>query len=384
MDFELTEEQTQIRDLVREVAQNEFAPRAAEIDEAGRFPKENFVRLAELGLMGLPWPEEYGGAGADTVSLALAIEEIAAGDGSTALSYAAHMSLASAPVFAFGTEDQKRKYLTPLAKGEWLGAFGLTEPGSGSDAASLQTTAALDGDEWVINGRKAWITSGPVADVILLAAKTEKGISNFIVEKTAPGFRPGKEEPKMGLRGSVTSQLEFENCRIPRENLLGEEGRGLQQFLVALDGGRIGIGAMALGLGRAALEAAKAYAGEREAFGRPIARFQAIQWMVADAATELEAARLLVHKAAVLKDRGQPFAKEAAMGKLFASEAAERATRNALQIFGGYGYSREYPVERYYRDNRLTTIGEGTSEILRMVIAREVLDLASALDGAAS
>ncbi len=384
MDFDLSEEQRQIRDLVREVAQNEFAPRAAEIDETGRFPKENFARLAELGLMGLPWPDEYGGAGADTVSLALAIEEIAAADGSTALAYSAHLSLASAPIFAFGTEEQKQKFLTPMARGEWLGAFGLTEPGSGSDAAALQTTAALDGDEWVINGRKAWITSGPVADVIVLAARTEKGISNFLVEKTAPGYGPGKEEPKMGLRGSVTSQLEFENCRIPKENLLGKEGRGLQQFLAALDGGRVGMGALALGLARAALDAAKTYASEREAFGRPIARFQAIQWMIADSATELEAARLLVHKAAYLKDRGQPFTQEAAMGKLFASEAAERATRNALQIFGGYGYSREYPVERLYRDNRLTTIGEGTSEIQRMVIAREVLDLASALDGSRS
>lgn len=385
MDFELTPEQKLLRDLVREVAQAEFAPRAHEIDETSRFPKENFEKLAELNLMGLPWPEEYGGAGADSVGLALAIEEIARACGSTALSYAAHVSLASGPIFAFGTEEQKRKYLTPLATGKWLGAFALTEPQSGSDAAALRTTATLRGEEWVINGRKAWTTNGSVADVIVLAARTsddqgEKGISNFIVEAKSPGVKAGKEELKMGLHGSVTSELILDGCRIPKENLLGEEGQGFRQFLKILDGGRIGIGAMALGLGHAALEAAKAYAQERTAFGRPIAQFQAIQTMIANAATELSAARLLVYQAAWLKDQARPFTKEAAMAKLFASEAAERACRDAIQIFGGYGYSREFPVERYYRDNRLTTIGEGTSEIQRIVIAREVLGLAHIAD----
>lgn len=385
MDFELTPEQKLIRDLVRDVAQAEFAPRAHEIDETGRFPQENFAKLAELNLMGLPWPEEYGGAGADSVSLALAVEEIAKADGSTALSYAAHVSLASAPIFNFGSQEQKRKYLIPLASGKWLGSFALTEAHSGSDAAALRTTARRQGEEWVINGRKAWTTNGSVAQVVVLAARTsddkgEEGISNFIVETNSPGFIAGKEEPKMGLHGSVTSELIFDECRIPQENLLGQEGQGFKQFLKILDGGRIGIGAMALGLGHAALEAAKAYAKERTAFGRPIAQFQAIQTMVANAATELAAARLLVYHAAWLKDQGRPFTKEAAMAKLFASEAAERACRDAIQIFGGYGYSREFPVERYYRDNRLTTIGEGTSEIQRLVIAREVLGLARITD----
>ncbi|MBI3286765.1 MAG: acyl-CoA dehydrogenase [Chloroflexi bacterium] len=379
MDLQLSQEQEMIRDLVREVAQSEFAPRAHEIDETSRFPTENFRRLAELGLMGLPWPQEYGGAGGDTVSLTLAIEEIAKADGSTALSYAAHISLASGPIFYFGTEQQKQRYLLPLAKGEWLGAFGLTEPHAGSDAAAARTTAVLDGYQWVVNGRKAWITNGSIADVVVIAARTEAegdGLSNFIIEKGTPGFIAGKDEPKMGLRGSVTSELIFEDCRIPAENLLGVRGHGLQQFLQVLDAGRIGIGAMALGLGEAALEAAIGYAQARSAFGRPIGDYQAIQWMIANAATELEAARLMIWEAASLKDRGTPFTKEAAMAKLFASEAAERACRDAIQIFGGYGYSREFPVERYYRDNRLTTIGEGTSEIQRLVIAREILGLA--------
>ncbi|MBI2845776.1 MAG: acyl-CoA dehydrogenase family protein [Chloroflexi bacterium] len=385
MDFELTPEQKLIRDLVWEVAQAEFAPRAHEVDETGRFPQENFAKLAELNLLGLPWPEEYGGAGADTVSLILAVEEIAKACGSTALSYAAHVSLASAPIYNFGSEEQKRKYLVPLATGKWLGAFGLTEPHSGSDAAALRTTARLKGEEWVLNGRKAWTTNGSVAQVVVLAARTredkgEEGISNFIVETNSPGFKSGKEELKMGLHGSVTSELIFDDCHIPQQNLLGEEGKGFKQFLKILDGGRIGIGAMALGLGHAALEAAKAYAKERTAFGRPIAQFQAIQTMIANAATELSAARLLVYQAAWRKDKGLPYRTEAAMAKLFASEAAERACRDAIQIFGGYGYSREFPVERYYRDNRLTTIGEGTSEIQRIVIARQVLGLAKIVD----
>ncbi len=378
MDFELTDEQRMIRDMVREVAQTEFAPRAAEIDEQARFPTENFERLAEMGLMGLPIPEEYGGGGADTASYALAVEEIAAACGSSGLIYAAHVSLGTSPIFMFGTEEQKRKYLPMLTSGTELGAFGLTEPQAGSDPAATLTTAEKRGGSWVLNGQKMWITSGSIAQTLIATARTivdgeDRGLSCFIVEKGTPGFIPGKDEPKMGLKGSVTSQLYFEDCEIPEENLLGDLGRGLPQMLATLDGGRISIGAMALGLGRAALEAAKAYAKERVAFGKPIAKHQAVQWKIADSATELEAARLLIHQAASLKDQGRPYSKEAAMAKLFASEAAERSCFQAIQIHGGMGYSREYPVERYYRDNRLTTIGEGTSEIHRLVIARHVL-----------
>jgi alkylation response protein AidB-like acyl-CoA dehydrogenase len=378
VDFELTDEQRLIRDTVREVAQGEFAPRAAEIDEQERFPAENVARLAELGLMGLPVAEAYGGAGGDTVSYALAVEEIAAADGSTALIYAAHVSLGIGPIYLFGTEQQKAEVLPPLAAGEGLGAFALTEPHTGSDAGNTRTTAELRDGRWVLNGQKMWITSGAIARTVVATARTlvdgeDRGVSIFIVEQGTPGFVPGKDEPKMGLRGSVTSQLFFEDAAIPQDNLLGQEGRGLSHMLAVLDGGRISIGAMALGLGRAALELAVAYAKEREAFGRPIARYQAVQWKIADCATELDAARLLVHEAAVRKDRGQPYTRQAAMAKLFASEAAERACFEAIQIYGGMGYSREVPVERIYRDNRLTEIGEGTSEIQRLVIARDIL-----------
>ncbi len=379
MDFQLTEEQKMIREMVRDFAQKEIAPIAAQIDEKERFPEEVFKRMGELGLLGLPWPSEYGGAGADFVSFALAVEEISYASGSIGLPYEAHVSLASAPIYLFGTEGQKERYLVPLAKGEYIGAFGLTEPEAGSDAGATKTTAILDGDHWVINGTKRFITSGSIADVVVITAKTDpekgtRGISNFIIEKGTPGFTPGKEEIKMGLKGSVTSELIFEDCRVPKENLLGKRCEGFKQFLKTLDGGRISIAAMALGIGRAALEASTAYAKERVQFGRPIAQFQAIQWMIADAATELEAARLLVYQAAYLEDQGKRFTKEAAIAKLFATEAAERICRDAVQIHGGYGYSREYPVERYYRDTRFTTIGEGTSEIQRLVIARQLLE----------
>jgi alkylation response protein AidB-like acyl-CoA dehydrogenase len=380
MDFELTEEQQMIRETVRDFAENEIMPIAAEVDQEGEFPAENFRRMAELGLLGLPWPEEYGGAGGDTVSYAIAAEEISRACGSHGLSYAAHISLGSAPIFLFGTEEQKRKFLTPLARGDAIGALGLTEPEAGSDAGSTKTTAVLDGNEWVLNGAKSLITNGPIAQIMIVIAKTDPsaggshGISSFILETDAPGFSVGKLEDKMGLKGSPTSQLFFEDCRIPKENILGKEGEGFRQILEVLDGGRISIGAMALGLGQAALEAAITYANERQQFGRPLARFQAIQWMIADAATQLEAARLLVLKAACLEDEGKRFTKEAAMGKLFASEAAELACFNAVQIHAGYGYTKDYPVERFYRDNRLTQIGEGTSEIQRLVIARQVLD----------
>jgi len=378
MNFELTEEQQMTRKMVRDFAENEIRPIAKEMDDSKEFPWEIIRKMGSMGLMGLPVPEEYGGAGADTIANAIAVEEISRVSGSVGITLAAHVSLGIYPIYRFGSEAQKSKYLPHLASGNGLAAFGLTEPEAGSDAGAIKTTAVLDGDQWVINGQKTFITSGSIADVVIVAAITDKsagtrGISNLIVEKDTPGFRPGRDEDKMGLRGSVTSQLFFEDCRVPKENLLGEPGEGFKQFLITLDGGRIGIGAMALGLGQGALEAATKYSKERVQFGQPIANFQAIQWMIADMATEIEAARLMVYRAAWLKDQGVRFTKEAAMAKLYASEAAERACYKAIQIHGGYGYSREYDVERIYRDNRLTTIGEGTSEIQRLVIARQVL-----------
>lgn len=378
MDFALTEEQQMIRKTVHDFAEKEIRPIAREIDTTGQFPWEIIRKMGNLGLMGLPIPEEYGGSGADTISYALAVEEISRVSGSIGITLAAHTSLGLYPIYRFGTAEQKRKYLPRLASGQGLAAFGLTEPEAGSDAAAIKTTAVLDGDRWVINGQKIFITSGSIADVVIIAAVTDKsagtrGISNFIVEKGTPGFRPGRDEEKMGLKGSVTSQLFFEDCRVPKENLLGQPGEGYKQFLITLDGGRISIGAMAVGLAQGAFEAAVKYSKERVQFGQPIARFQAIQWMIADMATEIDAARLLVYRAAWLKDKGVRFTKEAAIAKLFASEAAERACFKAIQIHGGYGYMKEYNVERIYRDNRLTTIGEGTSEIQRLVIARQVL-----------
>ena len=378
MEFDLTEEQKLFQKSMRDFAEKEIRPLARETDAQGRFPWGTIRKMASMGMLGLPVPEEYGGAGADYLSYAIAVEEVSRVCGSTGITMAAHTSLASMPFVYFGTEEQKRRYLVPLARGEKLGAFGLTEPGAGSDAASIQTTAVLKGDEWVVNGQKTFITSGSIADVVVIAARTDpaagsRGISNLIVEKGAPGFRAGRDEEKMGLRGSVTSQLFFEDCRVPKENILGKPGEGFKQFLTVLDGGRISIGAMALGLAQAALESAVAYSKQRVQFGQPIAGFEAIQWMLADMATEIEAARLLVYRAAWLKDRGVRFTREAAMAKLYASEAAERAAFKALQIHGGYGYTKDYDVERIYRDQRLCTIGEGTSEILRLVISRQVL-----------
>jgi len=378
MDFELSEEQKLFQKSMRDFAEKEIRPLARETDAQGRFPWETIRKMAAMGMLGLPVPEEYGGAGADYLSYAIAVEEVSRACGSTGITMAAHTSLGSMPFVYFGTEEQKQKYLVPLARGEKLGAFGLTEPGAGSDAAGIQTTAVLKGDEWIINGQKTFITSGSIADVVVIAARTDpsagsRGISNLIVEKGAPGFRAGRDEEKMGLRGSVTSQLFFEDCRVPKENILGKPGEGFKQFLTVLDGGRISIGAMALGLAQAALEGAVAYSKQRVQFGQPIASFQAIQWMISDMATEIEAARLLVYRAAWLKDRGVRFTREAAMAKLYASEAAERAAFKALQIHGGYGYTKDYDVERIYRDQRLCSIGEGTSEILRLVIARQEL-----------
>ncbi len=378
MHFELNEEQRLVRDMVRDFAQQELAPRAAQVDKSEEFPAENIRKMAELGLLGLPYPEKYGGGGGDYLSYAIAVEEVARACGSTALIYAAHVSLGCGPIYYFGTEEQKQRWLPHLCSGKGLGAFGLTEPEAGSDAGSTRTIAVRDGDSYVLNGSKMWITSGAIADVVIATAKTDpaagtRGISCLLVEKGTPGFIPGKNEPKMGLKGSVTSALSFEECRVPAGNLLGKEGEGFRQMLITLDGGRISIGAMALGLAQAALDQATHYAKERKQFGQAIANFQALQWMIADMATEIDAARLLIYRAAAMKDAGKPFSKEAAMAKLYASETAERAAFKALQIHGGYGYSREYPVERIYRDQRLCSIGEGTSEIQRMVIARQVL-----------
>jgi alkylation response protein AidB-like acyl-CoA dehydrogenase len=378
MDFELNEEQKMIRKMVRDFAEKEISPLAQETDQSGQFPWQIIRKMGELGLMGLPFSEEYGGAGADTVSYAITMEEISRVCGSTGITLAAHISLCTFPIYHFGNEEQKRKYVPKLASGEWIGALGLTEPGAGSDAGGIKTQAVLDGDEWVINGQKCFITNGSIADVVVLTAVTDpeegtRGISSFIVEKGTPGFRPGRDEEKMGLKGSITSELSFEDCRIPKENILGTPGEGFKQALVTLDGGRISIGALALGLAQGAFERALAYSKERQQFGQPICNFQGIQWMLADMATEIDAARLLLYRAAWLEDQGVRFTKEAAMAKLYASEMAERACFKALQIHGGYGYMREYEVERMYRDQRLCTIGEGTSEIQRLVIARQLL-----------
>ncbi len=374
----LTEEQKMLRQMAQEFAGNELAPVAAEIDETSEFPLENLKKMGELGLLSVHFPEEYGGSGMDTVSFALAMEEIAAACGATALSVAAHASLCCGPIYAFGTEEQKKKYLPDLLSGKNLGSFCLSEPGSGSDAGGMITRAEADGDTFVLNGAKQWVTNGGYADVFVVFAKTDpdkgtQGISAFIVEKGTPGFEPGKKENKMGLRASDTRQISIDNVRIPKENLLGELNQGFKIAMHTLDGGRIGIGAMSLGLARAAMEHATRYAKERVAFGRPIADLQAIKWYIADMATGIEASRLLVHNAALLRDAGKPYTKEAAMAKLFASEHAMKTATKAIQILGGYGYIRDYPLERIFRDTKLVEIGEGTSEVQRLVISREVL-----------
>lgn len=378
MHFELTDEQRMTREMVRDFAEHEIKPGARARDNSGEFPWELIERMAPLGLLGLPIPEAYGGAGADTLCYAIAVEEIARVCGSTAITVAAHTSLGTYPIYQFGDNAQKTRYLPSLASGHGLAAFGLTEPEAGSDAGATKTRAVLHGDDWIINGQKVFITNGSIADTVIVAAVTTpemgtRGISNFIIERGTPGFRPGRDEEKMGLKSSVTSQLFLEDCRVPQANLLGQRGEGYKQFLITLDGGRISIGAMALGLAQGAFEAACDYAQEREQFGQPIGGFQAIQWMLADMATEIDGARLMVYRAAWLKDRGTRFTQEAAMAKLYASEVAERVCFRAIQIHGGYGYMHEYDVERMYRDQRLCTIGEGTSEIQRLVIARQLL-----------
>jgi alkylation response protein AidB-like acyl-CoA dehydrogenase len=380
MDFEASEEYRMIRRMVREFAEKEIGPRAEEIDETDQFPDDLFRRMGELGIIGLPFPERYGGSEGDYTSLVIALEEIARVSGSMAITLDAQTSLYCEPIYLFGTEEQKLRYLAPAARGEKIGAFGLTEPQAGSDAGATRTRAVRDGEtgEWVINGQKNFITNGSIADFVVVTAKTDpdagtRGISAFIVEKGTSGFEAGRDEKKMGLKGSVTSELFFENCRIPAENLLGTENKGFKQFLTTLDAGRVAIAAMAVGLAQGALERAVAYAKEREQFGQPIASFQAIQWMIADMATEIEAARLLVYRAARLRQEGVCFTKEAAMAKLFATDMSERVCYRAIQIHGGYGYMREYEVERMYRDQRLCSIGEGTNQIQRLVISRQIL-----------
>jgi alkylation response protein AidB-like acyl-CoA dehydrogenase len=379
MDFELSEEQRMYQRAVRDFCDAELMPYAAEVDERGELRWEAIRKMPALGLTGMHVPEEYGGAGLDTISQCIAIEELGRACGSTALSIAAHNGLCCSPIVRWGTQAQKERYLPKLTSGEFLGSLALTEPGGGSDlAGGVQTSAVKEGDSWIIDGSKAWITNPKHAPVIITLARTDKqagtnGFSLLLVEPGAEGLTLHPPEKKMGLRGSPTQMLSFDEVRVPLDAVLGEEGRGFQQTMQVLDGGRIGIGALSVGLAQAAYEEAIKYARQRRAFGKPIAEHQAIQWMIADAATEIEAARTLVYKAAWTKDQGKDFSKLAAMAKLFASEVAERVSRNAIQIHGSYGYSREFPVERIYRDQRLMTIGEGTSEIQRMVIARQVL-----------
>ena len=378
MDFTFTEEQKMIRDMARDFAQREVAPVAAELDQKSQFPSMHLKKLGELGLMGMMVPAQYGGSGLDTLSYVLALEEIAVACASTAVTMSVNNSLYCGPIQEFGTSAQKEKFLTPFASGAKLGAYALSEPGTGSDAANQKTTAVKKGSMYVLNGRKNFITNGPNADAMVLYAmndreKRHKGISCFIVEKSAPGFSIGKIEKKLGICASSTSEVVLENCEVPVEHLLGQEGQGFTLAMWTLDRGRIGIGTQAIGIARAAFEAALKYSNEREAFGQKINQFQAIQHYLADMATQIDAARLLVHRAAWLKDQGRPFSKEAAMGKLFASETANWVTDKAVQTFGGYGYVKDYPVERYFRDAKITEIYEGTSEIQRLVIARNLI-----------
>lgn len=378
MNFELSKEQTMIRDMVKEFAENVIQPRAIEIDTEAKFPEDIFDQMGELGLMGIPFPEEYGGSGGDTLSYALAVEQIGKVCGSTALSYAANVSLGASPIFYFGTEEQKREILTPIAQGKELGAFGLTEPNAGSDAGGTRTTAVIDGDEFVINGEKCFITNASFAKTIIVTAvtgKNDKGrntISAIIVPTDTPGVSITSNYDKMGVRGSDTAEVVLEDVRVPTENLLGDPEAGFRQFLHTLDGGRISIAAIGLGIAQASLDKALNYAKERTQFGKPISSFQAIQFKLADMAMEVELARNMVYKAAWLKDNDRSFSKEAAFAKLYATETAFRSANEAIQIHGGYGYMREYEVERYLRDAKLLEIGEGTSEIQRLVIARQL------------
>ncbi len=378
MNFVLTQEQEDIRKMVREFAEKSVAPTAAERDEKEYFPREIFDQMGELGILGLPYPEEYGGAGSDFLSYAIAVEEISRVCASTGIGTSVHISLASWPIFKYGTEEQKQKYLRPLAEGTKLGAFGLTEPNAGTDASAATTVAVRDGDSYILNGSKVFNTNGGEAEIEVVFASTDKaaglkGLSAFIVEKGTPGLSFGKKEVKMGIRSSVQREVIMENCRIPAENLLGKEGAGFKIAMTALDGGRIGVAAQAVGIAQGALEEAIKYSKARVQFGKPIASNQAIAFKLADMATKVEAARLLTYKAAYHKSHNLPYSKEAAMAKMVASDAAMSVTTDAVQVFGGYGYSREYPVERMMRDAKITQIYEGTNEVQRMVISGAIL-----------
>jgi butyryl-CoA dehydrogenase len=380
LDFALSPQHEEIRRTVRDFAEREIIPVADELERKGEFPHEIIRKAAALGLLGVPYPEEVGGTGLDSLAYAITIEELSRASGSVGIIVSAHTSLGCNPLYLAGTPEQQERYLRPMASGQVLGAYGLTEPGAGSDSRGTRTRAHRDGDAWVLNGSKRFITNAGVAGTYIVTAVTDREadsgkISAFIVEADTPGFSIGRMEEKMGLHASNTGELIFEDCRIPADNLLGEEGEGDKLFLKTLDGGRIGIGAMALGLAQAAYEAASAYAKQRHQFDRPIASFQGVAFKIADMAVGIDAARLLVYRAAWLKDCGKPYTTEAAMAKLFASEVARQVTNDAIQVHGGYGYVTEYHVERYLRDAKLTEIGEGTSEIQRLVIARNILGI---------
>jgi alkylation response protein AidB-like acyl-CoA dehydrogenase len=375
MEFELSAEQREIKALTREFAESEIEPRAAEWDREHRFPRELYDRLAELGLMGVCVSEDLGGAGADFLSYVLVLEELSRADAGVGVTVAVHTSAATLPIVVNGTPEQCETHVPPLARGEQLGAFALTEAESGSDAASLRTRAERDGDGWRITGRKQWATNARHAGTFILFARTDAGVSCFIVDGASEGMEVSKEEEKLGLNSSSTADVVLDGVRVAEDRLLGEDGKGFAIAMKTLDGGRIGIAAQAVGIAQAAYDAARAYALERKQFGKPIAEFQAIQWKLADMATEIEAARMLVYRAAWLREQGQPHTEAGAMAKLFASSVARRQTGEAIQVLGGYGYTKEFPVERYYRDAKITEIYEGTSEIQRLVIARETLGL---------
>lgn len=378
MDFSFSKEQTMIQEMVRDFAIKEISPIAIELDRQAKFPTELFKKMGEIGLLGIPFPEKYGGSGGDTISYAIAVEEIGKVCGGTGLSYAAAVSLGASPIYYFGTEEQKQKYLVPLASGKAIASFGLTEPNAGSDAGGTQTTAILEDDQYVINGEKCWITNASYAETITVTAVTGKDeggkkiISAFIIPAGTKGMTITSPYDKMGVRASDTTQIVLQDVRVPKDNILGDSKKGFKQFLYTLDGGRISIAGLAVGLAQGAFERALAYAKERKQFGRSISSFQAIQFKLADMAMEIEMARNMVYKAAWLKDQGKPFTKESAYAKLFATEMAFRTCNQAIQIHGGYGYMREYEVERFLRDAKLLEIGEGTSEIQRLVIARQL------------
>ncbi|WP_202079685.1 acyl-CoA dehydrogenase [Caldalkalibacillus salinus] len=378
MNFQLSEEHQMIRKMVRDFAENEVAPTATERDEEERFDRAIFDQMAELGLTGIPWDEQYGGIGSDYLSYVIAVEELSRVCASTGVTLSAHVSLASWPLHQFGNKEQKQTYLRPLAEGQKIGAYGLTEPGSGSDAAAMKTTAVREGDHYILNGNKIFITNAGEADIYIVFAMTNpekkhKGISAFILEKGMEGFRMGKKEKKLGIRSSPTLEIIFDNVKVPVENRLGEEGDGFKVAMMTLDGGRNGISAQAVGIAQGALDHALAYAKERKQFGKPIADQQALQFMLADMATQVEAARLLTYQAAWLESEGLPYGKASAMSKLYAGDIAMEVTTNAVQVFGGYGYTREYPVERFMRDAKITQIYEGTNEIQRLVISKYLL-----------